>query len=483
LRRQFLAHGLAYGGANLIAALGGMALIPIYTHALRPADYGVIDYVTALQSLLLIGAGLEVTQGIARFYASADTDEDRRAYASTGLWFLMASFAAVTALLYVGGRQVGDQFVGPGSSGSLWALVLTSMYARILFYALQAQARWELRSSLYVAATLVAVLATLGLAAYLVLARRAGLAGVFTSLSLGYGAACIVCVSALRGTYRLQFDWAKLRQMLRFSLPLTVSSFALFLAGYGDRFILQSALGFHELGVYGVGARLAAAITIAINGFQLGAAPLIYRNHAAPETPASLAQLMRLFLASALVGVLTLSSFSIELLRLFATPEYARAGRLIPVLALAVVLANLYIFMPGLTIHHRTKQFAFINVCVAAVSLTAVGAFVAVWGSFGAAAGVLFGSALAFVLHASASQRVYPIPVEWKRVTAGFGITVLTIAATAFLGTPGIAAFGARLFVFASASVALIAVLSTPSERALLQRAVASVRMLPAGRA
>jgi O-antigen/teichoic acid export membrane protein len=473
VKRKFLAHGLVYGVANLIAAIGGVLLIPIYTRALEPADYGVIDYVTAIQSLVLIVAGLEVTQGIARYYAGAAAEDERRGYASTGLWFLVVSFAAVVVVLYVVARLSGELF-GLRASGSLLAMVLLSIYARMLFYALQGQARWELRSVLYAVTNLIAVLVTLGLVAYLILARAAGLIGVFAGIAAGYGIACLVCVVSLRRTYRLHFEPRKLRQMLGFSLPLMVSSLALFLSGYGDRFILQSALGFHELGIYGVGARIAAAITIAINGFQLGAAPLIYRNYDRPETPASLAQIMRLFLATALIGVVALSAFSVELIRVFATLEYAAAARLIPLLALGVVLANMYVFLPGLSIHHLTRRFALINVGAAVVSLTAIAALVTRWGSIGAAAGVLTGSATAFALHAWASQRVYHIPVEWLRLGAGFAITLMTIMAFSLWTGGGAAALAARVVVFAGSSAALIVVLSTRAERALVQRAVAS---------
>src|SRR5205814_2986802 len=173
-------------------------------------------------------------------------------------------------------------FLGLGARTSLFGIALLSVYARILFYALQSQLRWELRSDQYSLASVVAVTCTVSLVAYLLLIRHAGLQGVFTGLSIGYGAACVFCLVALRRTYRWLFDTAKFREMLRFSFPLMFSSLALFFAAYGDRIILKSTLGFHDLGVYGIGARLAAVITLVINGFQLGAAPLIYRHYDEP---------------------------------------------------------------------------------------------------------------------------------------------------------------------------------------------------------
>ena len=473
MKRQFFKHGLVYGGANVISSMGTIVLVPIYARALQPSEYGVVDFLAVVQSLVQVCAGLEITQGIARFYAAAETDADQQAYASTGLWFLLASVATVCVLLYAAGRVFGAQFLGLGQGRGLFEIALFSVYVRILFYALQGQARWELRSALYSAASFIVATCTIGAVAYLLLVQHAGLIGVFTGLSLGYGAGCVFCLVSLRHTYRLViFDWKRLRQMLRFSLPLTFSSLALFFANYGDRIILRSALGFHELGVYGIGARLAAVITLVINGFQLGAAPLIYRHYTQPETPAALAQLMRLFLAAGLLGVVSLAAFSIELLQVFTTPQYAGAWRLIPVLALAIVVANLYIFVPGLTVRNMTTRFAFVNVATAGITLLLIAVFLRLFGVLGAALGVLSGAAAGFVMHATASQQVYAIPLDRRRLAGGIFIAALAIAVSWALGSAGGMSFGLRVLLFVSASFALVAVLVTSEERALAQRSI-----------
>src|SRR5437762_1883433 len=189
VKRQFVKHGLVYAGANLISSMSSILLVPIYTHALAPSEYGVVDYLAVVQSLVQICAGLEITQGIARFFSGTPSDTDRRAYASTGLWFLLASFATACVLLYLSALAFGAGFLGLGARTSLFGIALLSVYARILFYALQSQLRWELRSDLYSLASVVAVTCTVSLVAYLLLIRHAGLQGVFTGLSIGYGAA------------------------------------------------------------------------------------------------------------------------------------------------------------------------------------------------------------------------------------------------------------------------------------------------------
>ena len=79
MKRQFFKHGLVYGAAYLVSGIGSLLLVPVYTRALRPDAYGVVDYLGVFQNLVQICAGLEITQGIARFYAGARDDQERQA--------------------------------------------------------------------------------------------------------------------------------------------------------------------------------------------------------------------------------------------------------------------------------------------------------------------------------------------------------------------------------------------------------------------
>jgi O-antigen/teichoic acid export membrane protein len=474
VKREFVRHGLVYGGANLVGSLGTVVLVPIYTHTLAPAEYGIVEYLTVVQNLVQVCAGLEITQAVARFYAGASTESDRRAYASTALWFMLATFFAACAGLYMAFILGGAQAVGLGESRALVVWGLLAVYTRILFYALQSQARWELRSDLYAAANAVAAATTIGLVAYLLFVRGAGVVGAFAGLSAGYGVASVFCLLSLRRTYLPRFEGAKLREMLRFSLPLAVSSVALFCANYGDRVILQSALGFESLGVYGIGARFAAVVTLAINGFQLGAAPLIFRNHAAPGTPAALAQLLRLFLCTGLLAVIVLAACSVELIQLFTTPAYAPAAQLVPVLAFAIVVAGLYIFVPGLALQNMTARLAGVNIANAVLALALVAAFVRIGRETGAAVAVLASATIGFAVHAAFSQRVYRIPIEWRRLIAAYLVTAAAIAALSTLAAAGGRSIVLRAMTGVISSCALIALLSTPEERQAAGRVAAA---------
>ena len=474
MKRQFLRDGVIYGGATVLTGLANIVLVSVYTRGIERSAYGAVEYINVLQILIQVVVGLELTQGIARFYGGADADAERRAYASTGFWSLVVAYGVVCAALFAVVDRLEATLLGGAVPPGILRPAAVSIYLAILFYVVRSQLRWELRAARYALASLITSVTIIGLSIYLLLIVRTGVVGVFVASGIGYGLGIASCLYGLRGTYAWSFDGGKLKTMLRFSIPLTLSSLALFAASYGDRFVIRTAMGFDDLAVYAAGARVASVIALASAGFQLGAAPLIYRHYRRPETPETLAQLLRVFIAAGLLGVLALAAFAPELVALFATTAYSEAARVVPILALATILASGYIFLPGLTLSNQTARFAAINITAAGVSLALIAMLTQAYGVVGAAFGAFGGAGLGFGLHGFFSQRAYPLPVEWPRIVAGLVTAGAAIAAVSVLGRLDPSLLLARIVVLIVSGSGVALIVLRGDDRAMIGRLLAA---------
>src|SRR2546423_10760336 len=78
-------HGLIYGAGVLLSKAVAFFMLPVYTHYLTPADYGVLQLIDMVLEGASIVAGSRLAAGIFPFYHKAETDDEPRAALSTAM--------------------------------------------------------------------------------------------------------------------------------------------------------------------------------------------------------------------------------------------------------------------------------------------------------------------------------------------------------------------------------------------------------------
>lgn len=453
---RFLRDGAVYGAAGILARGISFFLLPLYTHALAPADYGAVDMLTLLVSLANLSVALEISQGLARFYPAAPTEEARRAYASSALWFTVATFALFWAIGAVAAPLLSVLLLDSPAGTTLVHVALAAACANGVFYLAQNQLRWQLQPGRYAAASLVTTVVTAALSFPLLLWLRLGALGVVLAQLAGSTMGAVVGLVLARRSYAFTFDRARCREMLAFSLPLVPASLAVFVALYVDRIAIKHYMTLEEVGVFGVAVRLCSIVGLLMIGVQGALTPLVYAHHTEPETPANLARIFRVFVASALLLGLALTAFAPELLSIVAAPAYAPAAQVIPLLTPAVLLAGMYVFAPGLALAKRTGLIAGLTIAGALVNVALNVALVPRLGTRGAALATLIGGALVFSGYMILSQRLYPAPHRWRPLAAGTLLVLVAAAAATRLPDGSAAGVAAKLaLVFVTAVVLL----------------------------
>ncbi len=465
-----------YAGAT--AASQGIMFImfPFFAHVFRPRDYGAIDVVGLLGILVNLTIALEISQGLGRHLNDSDDARKRAVDTSTALIFTLACFTLFAAItLPLSGllsRVLFSSAIGPG----LMRITIASWWVSGILYIMQDQLRWRLRSGAFAMVSFVVTLVATAVSAGLVLGAHLGVAGAILGQLAGAGCGLAVTIALSRGFYIFEFDWARCRTMLSYSVPLIPSSVGIFLNGYADRLALQHESSLAQVGIYGIAARLAVIAGLTLVGFQGAVLPLVLSQHEDPATRAGLAHLFRIFCALALGAVLLLSLLAAPAVRLLAAPAYSGAAAITPYVVLATLLGGMSMFAPGLIVAKRTGMVAL--AAVSAGVLNVVIAFMAVpaFGIQGAATAALVSSAWYFGTLMLLSQRAYHVPHQWPRIAAATATTaVLVVIGQTALPSGRAAAFDisgllVRAFLLAIGTAALVWFLIPSDERAMIQR-------------
>ncbi len=421
--REALLHSVQYGAAAIVSRAASVLLVPIFTRILDPTDYGRLDLITAFAGLINLTIALEVSQGLARHFVDAETDLDRKAYASTSLWFSVGAYSLFVVVAFVAAEPLSRLVVGAShpelmNAAGLW------IWCTGMFYLIQNQLRWKVDPRGYAVISILATVGSIGFSVLFVVVARWGVLGVLAGQSVGMALGLALGLGRLAGTYGLMFDTRRLVEMLRFSTPLVPSGIAVFVTLYVDRLAVAQFMTVADVGIFGIGFRIASITSLVMVAFQTALTPLVYQHYREPETPAELAGLFRLFAAFALIFCLGLAVYADELVSIFATPPFYGGADVVPLLAPAVLIAGMYVFAPGLAIRKRTGSIALLNVAQAVLNVILNVVLIPILGIAGAALATLIGASAAFGANMVMSQRTYYVPHRWTPIGIGVGVTI-----------------------------------------------------------
>ena len=420
-----------YGLNRLALSVAQIILVPLYTRVFRPAEYGVVDLLLTFQAFAIQFLLLGMDNGWARFYHESEDPADRRLTVSTALWFHLATTTFVTLALLPAARLLSKLLLGTPDNAPLVVLSVLTLLPTLLQYTFANLLKWMREPWLFAAASLVQFAASIGLAVYLVVCVKWGLAGVLWSVLLAN--ACTGALTGLltRTQFGLTFSRGRLREMAAFGLPFLPARLGWQVMVSADRYLLLHLVSRGTVGVYSVGSKVARLLLLPVSAFQFAWGPYSLAIHRSPNAKTTYARAFAYYTTGALLGLVLLSVFAPELVRVFAPAGYAAAHWVVPLLAGGIVLDGArYIVSVGLSITKNTRPIGIIGVAGAAINLGCSFVLIPRFGMVGAGISVVLSQLLVVAALHHVSQRCYPVDFgHWRA-----GILVAAAAAVSLLG-------------------------------------------------
>ncbi len=425
--KRFFKDSAVYSVGTILSRGIQIILLPLYTRLLSTSDYGIIDILAIVGNFINVTVAFEITQGFARYYSDAATDKDRIEYSSTSFWFVISMFSFFLIFALIFSKPLNEIIIGGKFSPVIFQVALISIYGSGLLLFLQNQLRWYLLSKEYALVGIIFTLVSYSATVVLLIVFKTGVIGVFWGMILGYGISSFVSWYQSRQNYKMIFDWKKCKEMLSFSIPLVPSSIGAIVLLYIDRIAIKSLMTLGDVGIFGIGYRFAAIITVVLTGFQTALIPLIYQNYKDENTPKEIAKIFRYFLAIIIGLILTISIFSMEALHIFTTPGFYGAARIIPLLCFVSLLQSMYIFTPGLSLAKKTKLIAIINVIAGVLNTALNFLLIPYWGLIGSSIATVISSLFVFIITMYYNQKLFHIPHQWKNIVIVFFYSMIFI--------------------------------------------------------
>jgi O-antigen/teichoic acid export membrane protein len=483
--RRLATTGAAYTAASILSKVIAVALLPLYTRYLTPADYGAAEVMFAAIVSASIVVRFGLIEAVLRFYYKDGEDPDRVVASTFAGLFWLATVGALVALPFATpiseallDRPAAD--LARISIGGLWVLTMFEFMLTLF--------RLEERARAFFVTTIVNVLVTIALTVVLVVGAGEGARGLLLG-SYASGAAFVIGLIVLqRHRLSLRFDSGLLRRLLRFGLPTMPAEASLYLLNFVDRIIIVRTVGLAEAGLYSLAIKFAQAVNVLVRGFQLAWPPLAYSIRDDDDARRAYATVVTLFVAGCAFVVTGMWLFARWIVRALAAPEFFDSYEAIGLIATAVTLYALYMVL--VVILGRTGRTEFnLPATIAALLANVVLNLILVppLGIVGAGLALLASYLVVLALMYVFTQRLFPVPYQWGRLARVVLISATLVGAgELLLPTSGATGLLGRVALFAAYPLALFASgFFTPGERVWLARLrhpaelIADARALP----
>ncbi len=228
----------------------------------------------------------------------------------------------------------------------------------------------------------------------------------------------------LRG-FKWNFDKAIWKEVMIYSLPLTIAGFGGMINETFDRIMLDMRLthenhyAAYQVGIYSGCYKLSLLITLFVQAFRMGAEPFFFRQSVEDSAQRTYARVMKFFVIL-VSGMFLFVTVYIDIWKFFITDHSMWAGlRIVPILLFANIFLGIYY---NLSIWYKlsksTKAGAYITLIGAAITLIINYIFIpyysymaSAWATF-----ICYGSMM--VISFVWGQKVYRVPYAWKKLLA-----------------------------------------------------------------
>jgi O-antigen/teichoic acid export membrane protein len=461
--RRLATTGAAYTAASVISKLIAVALLPLYTRYLTPADYGAAEVMFASVVAASIVIRFGVIEAVLRFYYKDGEDPSQVVATSFAAIFWLSTVAALVALPFAG--PIAEALLdGPASELSgqeateLGRISIAGLWVLTMMEFLLTLFRLEERARAFFVTTILNVLAAIGLTVFLVVGEGEGARGLLIG-SYGSGAAFAIALAFVhRRRLSLWADRSLLRRLLRFGLPTMPAELSLYLLNFVDRIIIVRTVGLAEAGLYSLAVKFAQGVNVLVRGFQLAWPPLAYSIRDDDEARRAYAAVVTWFVAGCAFVVTGMWLLSRWLARALADPDFFESYEAVGLITVGVTLYALYMVL--VVILGRTGRTEFnlpatVAALVANVALNLL--LVPSMGIVGAGLALVASYVVVVALMYVFTQRLFPVPYEWGRLAKVVLVTAVLVAfGELALPTAGAGGLLGRIAVWALFPLALL---------------------------
>lgn len=335
---------ITYTAAALFSRGTTFLLLPLYTRALSPSEYGRLSVLVSIISFMTIMLGFGLESSTFRIYFEFADRPERQAALINTIWRFLA-FAALIICPIIGvgsllvlGTSTDTVINGPDMALAM-AVVGTAVVAQSLPLTLL---RAQERLKAYLIVMGVSAIGGAAASLTLVVVLHFGVPGMLAGTLIANTATFAVAMLLVPWRRRTKGEPELLRRSIRFGLPMLPHFLSMQALNTGDRLILLTLVSTASVGFYGLAANFGLVCLIACQSVTQATMPTYARVGTGGEDSNRLKTLIVQQISAVVLITVGSALVAPPLLRLVADKSYAEAASLVGWIILGYGFVGLY---------------------------------------------------------------------------------------------------------------------------------------------
>lgn len=398
-------------------------LLPLYTTFLTKEEYGVVDILNTLISLLIPVLTFQLDQGIFRFLIDNRENEDgQKKLLSTITVFI---FRQITFYLII------FLLISPWIVNEYKYFLATNLIATACANILLQVARGLGNNAKYTIGSFLTGTITIALNVILIAGLKLGAYGMLYSALIG-NIMCIVYVfTSLKLYKKISFkgyNKTVLKEVLKYSVPLIPNAISWWVVNVSDRIIITYFMNVAVNGIYSVANKFSAVLTTMYSVFNITWTESVAVNFKSKDRDEFFNRILDVtirFFGALCLGMIAYMPFVFKIL---INEAFAEAYMQIPILIIGAMFNILVSFLGTIYVAKKlTKEIAKISLVTAIINIVINVALINFIGLYAASISTLVAWMVMFIYRYIDCKKYVELKANLKIILPMIGIGIITL--------------------------------------------------------
>ena len=415
----------------------GFILLPVYTRYLTPADYGIISVAGVVSAILSIICIFGMRGAISRFYFDYYKDPgELREYLSTICITVFSLSFSLILIIFLFGEPLFTLILPdipfyPYLAIVLWTTLL-GIPLNFAFILLQARERSFFYSFINICKFLLTTICIL----FFIIIYLEGALGSLKGQLIGAFIFFFVGIALLWNDIGLVFNPDKLRESLKFGIPMVPHELADWTSSMIDRIFLSNYSTLTVVGLYSLGYQFGVILSFVTTAINFAWVPYFMSSakelgEKARPTFATLTTYYMVFILFIGLGITLFSNIVIEIM---ATPDFYDAAKIVPIITLSFIFGGMYYMVVNqLFFLKRSHYIMYSTVMAACINVGMNALLIPKFGMIGAGIATALSYFSSFIFVYYFSNKLFPIPYDYRKIVKTCMLTFSIYAISLFI--------------------------------------------------